>query len=303
MPEMLPIASADGVTIHCRPEGRYAFYNSPYPAHRLDTGVDIYDDVEFGEHASSPIEGEIIQIRKVRAPKGRNFRDHGYDVVTLLRSFEEPKRIVKILHLEPSVQVGEEVEVGQELGSLIRSGYFGFSTAPHIHLEVRDERDPLRARGGIRLYRIAEVDQQVPLDELAGVVVESTPQYTVLEISGVDRHGLPCEVDGIPGVLDGGIPYYGWHGVHTASRPPEEGCVRLCGKPISRIVSSGEKACTAECLDFSFRVQDIPVGMSLFVHPLEQPKVYLIPRRPGELRLEASSEIFVEMDFSHHLSF
>lgn len=296
MPVMIPIATADGVAIHCPREGRYAFYNSPYPAHRLDTGVDIYDDVEFGETASSPVEGEIIQIRKVRAPKGRNFRDNGYDVVTLLRSLEEPKRIVKILHLEPSVQTGEAVEVGQELGRLIRSGYFGFSTAPHIHLEVRDEKDPLRARGGIRLDRITEVEGRVPLDELAGVVVESTPQYTVLEISGVNRQGLPCEVDGIPGVLDGGIPYYGWHGVHTGSRPPEEGCVRLCGEPISRIVSRGEKTCTADCLDFSFRVQDIPVGLSLFIHPRERPKVYLIPRRPRELGLETASEIRIEMD-------
>jgi len=295
MPEMIPIASADGVTIHCPREGRYAFYNSPYPAHRLDTGVDIYNENQFGEIAACPIEGEVTLIRKVRAPRGRNFKDHGYDVVTLLKSLEEPGKMVKILHLEPTVRVGEKIEAGQELGILIRSGYFGFSTAPHIHLEVRNEGDPLRARGGIRLSRMTEVGERVRLDELVGVVIRSYPQYTVLEISGVNRYGLPCDVEGTPGVLDGGIPYYGWHGAHTGSRPPEEGYIRLCGESISKIVSWGEKACTAECLDFSFTVEDVSVGLSLFIHPRERPKVYLIPRRPGDLGLEGSSEISIKM--------
>jgi len=293
---MIHVASADGVTVHCPREGRYAFYNSPYPAHRLDTGVDIYDGIEFGEAASSPVGGEVIHIRRVRAPKGRNFRDHGYDVVTLLKSPEEPGKVVKILHLEPTVRVGEEIEVGQELGRLIRSGYFGFLTAPHIHLEVRNEGDPLRVRGGIRLNRETKAGERVFLDELAGVVVKSSPQYTAVELSGVNRHGLPCDVEGIPGVLDGGIPYYGWHGAHTGSRPPGEGYVRLCGEPISKIVSRREKTCTAECLDLSFSVEDTPVGLSLFLHPRGKPRVYLIPRRPGELMLEASSEISIKMD-------
>ena len=52
----------DGVTIHCPSEGRYAFYNSPYPAHRLSTGIDIYSGAGFGEAVGSPVSGRVILV-------------------------------------------------------------------------------------------------------------------------------------------------------------------------------------------------------------------------------------------------
>lgn len=291
MGEMTPVATVDDVTIHCPSEGRYAFYNSPYPAHRLSTGIDLYPQAEFGGSAPSPVEGEVILIRKVRAPRGRLFRDHGHDVVTLLRSRENLGRVVKVLHVEPTVEVGEELEPGSELGTLIRSGYYGFGTPPHLHLEVRMPSDPLRARGGCHLRRILDVVNLKLLDELRGEVIESGPYRSYVRIHGASRHGLVADVGGVPGVLDGGIPNYGWVGAHFGSERPDGRLIRLCGKPVAEIEALHERTCTAVCTDFTISLDGNPVGLFMYLYPEAEPRVILVPRTPGALMLRESDEI------------
>jgi hypothetical protein len=296
MEGMIPVASSEGVTVYCPGGGRYAFFNSPYPAHRLSTGVDIYPGVGFGDVAVSPVYGEVVQIRRVKAPRGRNFEDHGCDVVTMLRSVENPGRVIKILHVEPAVGCSDVVEPGQGLGALIRSGYFGFSTAPHIHVEVRPPSDPLRVRGGFRLRRILEIGRPEPLDELRGVVVRCTPNYSVVKLEGVSAYGVPCTVGGVPGLLDGGVPYYGWLGVHLGSEKPKDEIVELCGRPIAKVKSLRGNTCIAECTDFSFKLHGVPIGLSLYLYIRAEPEVLLIPRRPGSLELKTSSEITIDLE-------
>ena len=296
MEEIIPVASSEEVTIYCPEGGRYAFFNSPYPAHRLYTGIDIYPGVGFGDVAGSPVHGEVVQIRKLKAPRGRNFEDHGYDVVTVLRSSENSERVIKVLHVEPVVECGDVVEPGQDLGVLIRSGYYGFSTTPHFHVEVRSPCDPLRVRGGFRLGRLLEIGRPEPLDELRGVVTRCTPEYSVAKLEGVSIHGVPCTVGGVPGLLDGGIPYYGWMGVHLGSEPPRGDLVELCGKPIAEVRSLRGNSCIAECTDFSFRLDGVPIGLSLYLYPRAEPEVLLIPMRPGGMELETSTEVTIEIE-------
>ena len=294
---MIPLASSEGVTVHCPRGGRYAFFNSPYPAHRLSTGVDVYPGVGFGDVAGSPVHGEVVLIRRVKAPRGRGFEDHGCDVVTVLRSLENPGRVIKILHVAPVVGCGDVVEPGQELGTLIRSGYFGFSTAPHIHIEVRSPSDPLRVRGGFRLRRIPEIGRPEPLGELRGVVTRCTPEYSAAKLEGVSALGVPCTVGGAPGLLDGGIPYYGWLGVHLGSETPRGAVVELCGCPIAEVKSLIGNACIAECTDFSFKLNGAPIGLSMYLYADAEPEVLLIPRTPGSLDLRTSSEITIELEW------
>ena len=296
MVETIPVASSEGVTVHCPELGRYAFYNSPYPAHLLSTGVDVYPGVGFGEVAGSPVGGEVVQIRKVKAPRGRTFKDHGYDVVTVIRSSENPERVIKVLHIEPVVECGYVLEPGQDLGALIRSGYYGYSTAPHIHVEVRPPSDPLRVRGGSRLRRLIDMGSPEPLEELRGVVARSKPEYAVVKLEGALTHGVPCTVGGAPGFLDGGIPYYGWLGVHMGSVAPRGDLVELCGKPIAEVRSRMGDVCIAACTDFSFRVDGVPIGLSLYLYPKAEPEVLMIPLRHGGLELETSSEVTIEVE-------
>lgn len=295
MGENIPVAGVDGVTIHCPSEGRYAFYNSPYPAHRLSTGIDIYPGKGFGEAADSPVSGRVILVRKVRAPQARRFRDHGHDTVILLESWENPERVIKILHVEPSVQEGDSLETRQTLGTLIRSGYFGYSTAPHVHLEVRRPEDPLRARGGLRFERLQEIGNVPELGSLEGFVHRSVAEYAEIEIRGASRWGLQCEAGGAPGVLDGGIPYYGWLGVHTDATPRREGSVNLCGKEIADISEMGPLGCVATCRDFSLTVGNERVGLSTCLHPKGDPRFLLIPLSQGGLSLEPGARFSIEI--------
>lgn len=295
MGEQVPVARADRVTIYCPYGGRYAFYNSPYPAHILSTGIDVYPGMDFGEMAGSPVAGRVITIRRVKTPKGRNFKDHGYDTVTLIRSLQNPSRLIKILHIEPTVQVGELLEPGHELGQLIRSGYFGFSTAPHIHLEVRDTMDPLRARGGLNLERLQKISNISKLKEMRGTVLENRKEYSIVQVKGTSRVGLQCDIGEIRGILDGGIPYYGWMGVHTDVSPSIGASIRLCGREIGYIKETTKAGCVATCRDISFSVDDTPVGLSLFLYPRLDSLIFLVPTQPMGLQIKTNSEVSIEI--------
>jgi len=294
---MIPVARAGGVTINCPADGKYAFYNSPYPAHHLSTGIDIYPKKEFDEVAPSPVDGVVELVRRVRSPRGRSFEDPGYDIVTLLRSLEDPRRVIKLLHIEPIIECGDSVVAGQELGRLLRSGYFGFGTSPHIHLEIRDPMDPLRAKGGYPVKRLMEVVDAEPAEELRGVVTRSIPEFSIIKLDGISSNGLPADVGGVPGLLDGGIPYYGWLGAHINEEPPTDNTVTLLKNPIAIIKNVLTKVCLADCLEFSVKVDGIAIqGISLHLSPRREVEVKLIPLRLGSLRLEEGVEVSLTIE-------
>ena len=293
---MIPVARAGEVTINCPTDGKYAFYNSPYPAHNLSTAIDIYPNKEFDEVAPSPVDGVVELVRRVRSPRGRGFEDPGYDVVTLLRNLEDPRRVIKLLHIEPIIECGDTVAAGRELGRLLRSGYYGFGTSPHIHLEIRDPADPLRARGGHPIKRLMEVVDAEPAEELRGVVTRSIPEFSIIKLDGISSNGLPADVGGVPGLLDGGIPYYGWLGAHINGEPPTDVTVTLL-KPIAIIKNVLGKVCLADCLEFSVKVDGIAIqGLSLHLSPRREVEVKLMPLRLGGLRLEVGAEVSLTLE-------
>ena len=293
---MAPVASSEGVTISCPVDGMFSFYNSPYPAHRQSSGVDVYPEAGFGGMAPSPVSGEVTLIRRVRSPRGRGYEASEYDVVMLLRSRESPGKVVKLLHIDPTISVGDEVRAGEELGRLLRSGYYGFATSPHVHVEVREPSDPLRARGGHRMERLIDVGRVEPLEELRGVVTLCSPEFSIVRID-TPTYGLPADVDGVSGVLDGGIPYYGWMGVHYDSGRPEGGAVELVGHPIATTKAIHDRVCLADCTDFSVKVEGKPIlGLSLRLSPRKGVEVKLVPRKVGSLVLDEGSEVTVVIE-------
>ena len=293
---MAPVASSEGVTISCPADGMFSFYNSPYPAHRQSTGVDVYPDTGFGGMAPSPVGGEVTLIRLVRSPRGRAYEASEYDVVTLLKSRENPGRVIKLLHVDPSLTVGDDIRAGKDLGRLLRSGYYGFATSPHVHVEVREPSDPLRAQGGHRMERLIDVGRVEPLKELRGVVVLCSPEFSIVRLD-TPACGLTADVGGVSGVLDGGIPYYGWMGVHFDSGKPEGGAVELMGHPIATIGAIHDRVCLADCTDFSVNVARKPIlGLSLRLSPRRGAEVKLVPRRLGGLALDEGSEVTVNIE-------
>lgn len=291
------VASSEGVSIYCPINGRISFFNSPYPAHKAYTAIDIYPNREFNSAAPSPVFGEIREIRKVACPEKSSFKSTNYDYVILIRSMENPEYWVKILHLEPLVKVGDIVRAGDRLGKLLRSGFFDYWTDPHIHVEIRKPEDPIRARGGLKLKReLINLSEgcNAEIEELRGIVIETKPEYALMLPEGDLKHGIPVEVCEEMGLIDGGIPHYGFFGVHIEcnDRALQGGPVKLCGTKIGVIESTYSDAYIIRCLNQIFRVKNVPVRLSFYLY-LSRPLIKIILERPNKPKLEKFEEVSV----------
>ena len=124
--------------------------------------------------------------------------------------------VARILHVDPAVEPGEAVAVGDHLGTLVRAGFFAPWVANHIHLGFRPpDADPYRAAGSLPL----ELDPALALEPVAwdgtGTVVAAGESYAVLD---EPAHPAPGEAfaglaatdaaGAVAGVLDGGLPHY-----------------------------------------------------------------------------------------------
>jgi len=289
------VASSEGVSICCPEGGKFSFFNSPYYAHKLCTAVDIYPSSRKNSgFAPSPVSGEVIGIKAVRHFYERRFECSDVDYVLLLRSRDNPERLVKVLHVKPHLKVGDFVKTGENLGKLIRSGFFDFWTELHIHVEVREPSNPMRARGGFKIERVLEANAAEELNVLRGKVVESNREYSLIAINEDLAYGFPVKVNGEAGLLDGGIPHYGFFGIHTDAKPTPGREVSLCGRKIGKIISVSGNMATASFNAQHFKLKDEEVGLSFYLH-LSKPLLKVVPRKLGGLTLNKNEEVEVNI--------
>ena len=274
MGPMVPVARSGGVSIYCPTDGRYAFYNSPYPAHRLMTGIDVYPNSTIDEAMLSPINGEVIQVRRVKAPSGHGFEAPEFDVVTIIRSRDNPVRVIKVLHIDTEIGEGESIQIGQSMGPLIRSGYFGYQTPLHAHIEVRPPGDPLRVRGGYSIDSLLDLKNLKLTTAITGTV---------------------ADIGGTLGILDGGIPIYGWFGLH-AENPIKGAPVKLLDKSIGRITNVATRTCVAECTDFKVMFGSESVDVFFMLLPSGKPTIAITSRRREELNLSQGAEVSIVVE-------
>ena len=296
LPNMKPVVESQGVKLYCPADGRFAFFNSPYPAHKENTGVDIYPGDGFGGEAVSPVDGEVTLIRRVRAPSGRGFTASDHDTVVIIKNKANPETVTKLLHIDPVVEVGETVRVGDPVGVTLRSGYYGWGTSPHLHAEIRSPDDPIRARGGYCLNLI-DAKYGDPLEELAGTVVHLQPEYALIKLEAICS-GLMGTVNGEPAIIEGGIPYYGWVGAHIEN-PPEHGSIEILGEQISTVTERFNNSCKGTGNNYCFTINDENIlGLSLTLWANYQPLVKIIPLKKGGLNLEKDEWVKLELKVS-----
>lgn len=179
---------------------RFTLYNSPYVAHDDGSAIDLYPS---GETAPSPISGEVLDTRAVKAPPKPYAETHDYLILV-----DTGTHVARLLHVEPSVEPGDSVEIGDSLGTLVRAGFFAPWVPNHIHLGYRTQESNLyRAAGSLPLSVDIEITP-LPWDG-TGCVVETGDSWARLDKPvnpnpGSEFVGLAS--DG--GVLDGGFPHY-----------------------------------------------------------------------------------------------
>ena len=213
-------AESMGISIYADPKGFVSFFNSPYYAHRELRAIDIYSaEREYSEAGYSPINGKVTYIRPFTPPQPKVFNGSDKDWIIAVECRSNPRLCVRILHLKPLVEVGERVEVGDEIGIYLRTGHFDFWTDPHIHVEVRNPDNLVRAKGGYRLTPIGEPGDPRIVEESTLEISKILENYVLVKPKrGLCRiggfWGLGCRVGETHGILDGGIPHYGLSLIH-----------------------------------------------------------------------------------------
>jgi len=214
---------------------RFSRFNSPYPAHDDGCAIDLYPDSEAG---ISPVAGVVRETRTVGCPDRPYAADEDHLIVVELdedwcrRAGAAPGTIARILHVVPEVSAaGDRVAVGDALGPLTRSGFFGQWVDNHVHLGFRAPgANALRASGSL------PVDVDVSVEPIqwdgTGAVVERGPTHVVLD---APTHPAPGQRFAALASDDGYLSTAGWRTTRAAARSTNSWTGRRCrcGAPAS----------------------------------------------------------------------
>lgn len=192
----------------------FTCFNSPYVAHDAGRAIDLYPG---HDRAISPVAGEVVAVERVRAPPKPYAPDHDHlvviDTAGAAPGFETPAgpATARLLHLDSAVAVGDRVAVGDDLGQLIRAGFFAPWVDRHLHLGFREPgTNPRRARGSLPVTLRIE---PVGIDwDGTGRVVRTGETYVELEappgLAGVDPATWVGLTTREGWILDGGLAHY-----------------------------------------------------------------------------------------------
>jgi len=190
---------------------RVSRYNSPYPAHDAGCAVDLYPDGGGGGPdgravaAPSPVAGEVVETRTVQCPDRPYAADRDHLVVV-----DTGTHLARVLHVDPGVDPGDAVAVGDQLGRLVRSGFFAPWVDNHIHLGFREHgQNAVRASGSLPLDLGVAVEPAAW--DGAATVVETGETWLRLDEPshpdpGGDAYAALASDDGA--AVDGGLPHY-----------------------------------------------------------------------------------------------
>ncbi len=209
------------VAVHC--DDHFTFGTSPYYAHQNGLAIDIYRSLSLNNYeALSPVSGKITKIRVLKAPNPKFLDGINRDYLTLIENPSHPESVFKIMHINPSLNEGDWIEIGENLGTTIKNGYFAPWSSPHIHLEIRPKEDAIRARGGKNFPLVFDpmFSKKTPIKtknqyKIPINIEELTPEFVLcrVKLEGFYHKlapfcGIKVQIDNINCIFDGGIPHY-----------------------------------------------------------------------------------------------
>lgn len=222
--EFIKLAYVGDIDIYMHVNGYASFFSSPYTPHINGAAVDLSNSTEFGDEALSPISGYVEDIRKVDVPLGR-YNPTDYVIAIKLKG---SRFMAKLMHVNPTVSIGEHIDVGDPLGRYLRSNYFSYHHIPHIHLEIcRDSS--LRPSRAVKLTFNNELFNGMTIAQdlinnrsLVIKVNEIHGGFILGSISGSLTLGMLCRTSkGSVGMINGqlglGLDYMGY--IHVVGKP------------------------------------------------------------------------------------
>lgn len=183
---------------------RFSLYNSPYVAHRRGCAIDLYPWTEEEDAVPSPVAGEVLDCRRVSAPPKSYAEEHDHLIL-----IDTGEHVARTLHVDPAVEPGDSVAVGDVLGRTVRAGFFAPWVDNHVHLGFREHGANHRRASGSLPLDVA-VDPEGLAWDGSGRVQSVGETYVVLD---APTHPAPGERwvsiasdDGH--ALDGGLVHY-----------------------------------------------------------------------------------------------
>ncbi len=302
----IPVATFQGIDIFCQPSAKLSFFNSPWFPHRQGQAIDIYDGI-FGSEVKSPVDGIIQDIRRFHSPESKYFEHLPWEWGILINPFKNDTNCFKILHVEPTVNKGDEIHVGSVIGNYIRNGYFEPWTDPHIHLEIRNKTISLnsmyRASGAIPFQsQIEPKVTQNHSEELIGQVNQINPHFLSVQIEDCNTKpgwkGITAKVGKNIGLIDCGLAYYnGFGGIvgklqNAVPNTPIFIGNRVIGH-ITHILDS--RRALAKFIDVKISVNDRKVlGLSLDI-AFEVNQLKIVDRNLNQFGLEEGDNITIKI--------
>lgn len=303
--KLVPIAEVKDLIV-CAPEDAFiSFYNSPYYSHKGGAAIDIYVPRRSCDFAPSPVEGRVKKIYGFKPPTPAFFPTQDREDLIILESKGRPALYVRLLHIVPSVKVGDAVSVGDELGTLIRSGFFNFWTDLHIHVDVRGNGNLVRAKGSLPLHPISSRNKALESrgDIFEGLEVFSVREdYTLLTARNTSRlghfWGVGCTVGETGGLLDGGIPHYSCGGVYlpnsTSVHVGEK--VRLGGTLLGTVERLNGTMAFFRGEPLLIHINDHRLrGLSLYLFLSNQQTIKIIPEKPMKLPFHTGESVDISI--------
>jgi hypothetical protein len=278
---VINIADSNGIELYTDDEWFFSFTNSPYYSHKRFSSIDIYP--QRGVTAAfSPVEGTVVEARKLKLMN---------DYFLAIKSGNH-ETCVKILHVKPTVRIGDYLNLGDEIGQFIWSPFFDFWTDLHMHLEVRPLDDRLRAGGA---YPIDPNNSLIKksrrnINRKSFRVERKSERYALLALDSkipILSTPLTLEFDNLQFFLEGGLPHYRHGAFWTPTKVSQENLKSL--KKLIRIDFVREGYIHFIYFNSEPMIQGVCYkGIGLY---LNDPHIKIIPKRIGEIGLEVDDEV------------
>lgn len=216
------LINIEDIRVSILQNSHFTIGTSPYYAHQHGLAIDIYHNLSLENYSVvSPVSGRVIKTKKLIAPRAKFKGGLDNDYIIIVQNSDNADVVYKILHIKPKVSVGDFLEIGDIIGNTIRNGYFAYWSSPHLHLEIRPQDDPLRARGGKDFSLATEISNI--MDDLDGnhfleeIPIEIHSVYPEFLLANLPTnyyykikpiYGVKGNVEDINCIIDGGIPHY-----------------------------------------------------------------------------------------------